>query len=77
MVLIDPLPYMYFLVVFSSILLVSKNIYFKSFQVIQMNKLPLVVTFIGTENCNIGHILSLDVQIESMLEEFKLAVSDP
>uniref|UniRef100_U5EXG3 Putative mitogen-activated protein kin n=1 Tax=Corethrella appendiculata TaxID=1370023 RepID=U5EXG3_9DIPT len=56
----------------------NKNIItiYADYQVLQMNKLPLVVTFIGTENCNIGHILSLDLQIETMLDELKLAVTD-
>ncbi|EDS33045.1 mitogen-activated protein kinase kinase 1-interacting protein 1 [Culex quinquefasciatus] len=45
--------------------------------VIQMNKLPFVVTFIGTENClNIGLILAMDQQIDTMLEELKTAVAD-
>lgn len=41
-----------------------------------MNKFPLIVTFIGTENCNIGHILSLENQMDKNLEELKLAVTD-
>uniref|UniRef100_A0A1Q3FB82 Putative mitogen-activated protein n=1 Tax=Culex tarsalis TaxID=7177 RepID=A0A1Q3FB82_CULTA len=49
---------------------------YADYQVIQMNKLPLVVTFIGTENCNIGLILAMDQQIDTMLEELKTAVTD-
>jgi ragulator complex protein LAMTOR3 len=43
--------------------------------IVQFNKLPtLVVTFIGTENCNIGQILALDDQIDAYLEDLKLIV---
>ncbi|XP_053681731.1 ragulator complex protein LAMTOR3 homolog [Sabethes cyaneus] len=49
---------------------------YADYQVVQMNKLPLVVTFIGAENCNIGHILAMDQQIDAMLDELKTAVTD-
>ncbi|XP_055615403.1 ragulator complex protein LAMTOR3 homolog [Toxorhynchites rutilus septentrionalis] len=49
---------------------------YADYQVVQMNKLPLVVTFIGTENCNIGHVLAMDSQIDAVLEELKSAVTD-
>lgn len=45
-------------------------------QVVQMNKLPLVVTFVGRENCNTGHILALESQIDTFLEDVKLAVNE-
>lgn len=41
-----------------------------------MNKLPLVVTFVGRENCNTGHILALEPQIDTFLEDIKLAVNE-
>lgn len=41
-----------------------------------MNKLPVVVTFIGTENCNTGHIIALEQQIDSYLADVKNAVND-
>lgn len=41
-----------------------------------MNKLPLIVTFIGSENCNTGHLLSIESQIDSYLEELIMAVND-
>lgn len=34
-----------------------------------MNKLPLIVTFIGDENCNVGHILAIESEIDPYLEE--------
>ncbi|XP_052862598.1 ragulator complex protein LAMTOR3 homolog [Anopheles cruzii] len=49
---------------------------YTGYQVVQMNKLPLLVTFIGNESCNIGHILALDQQIETMLDEVKAAVTE-
>uniref|UniRef100_A0A182T9X3 Roadblock/LAMTOR2 domain-containing protein n=1 Tax=Anopheles maculatus TaxID=74869 RepID=A0A182T9X3_9DIPT len=49
---------------------------YTGYQVVQMNKLPLLVTFIGTESCNIGHILALDQQIELVLDEVKVAVTE-
>lgn len=57
------------------------NYYFKkfeflltNFQVIQMNKLPLVVSFIASHNCNTGHILSLENKIDPILCSLKNAV---
>lgn len=48
-----------------------------SFQVIQMNKNPLIVTFVGSENFNTGHIIALNDQLDKYLEDYKLAVTDP
>lgn len=45
-------------------------------QVIQLNKLPLIVTFIGTANCNTGHILALESQIDDYLDEIKQTVTE-
>lgn len=44
------------------------------FQVIQMNKLPLILNFVATADCNTGHILSLENLIEPLLGELKGAV---
>lgn len=46
------------------------------FQVIQMNKLPLIVTFIGTEDCNTGHVLALEDEMDNYLEEIKQTVTE-
>lgn len=43
-------------------------------QVIQMNKLPLVISFITSHNCNIGHVLSLENKIDPILSSLKNAV---
>ncbi|XP_055919156.1 ragulator complex protein LAMTOR3 homolog [Eupeodes corollae] len=50
---------------------------YSNFQVVQMNKLPLILTFVGAENCNTGHILSLEKQIDTHLDDIKLAVTEP
>lgn len=41
-----------------------------------MNKLPLIVTFIGRENCNTGHILALESQIDGFLKDVESAVTE-
>ncbi|CAL1686250.1 unnamed protein product [Lasius platythorax] len=47
---------------------------YSNYQVIQMNKLPLVVSFIASHNCNTGHILSLENKIDPILCSLKNAV---
>lgn len=42
-----------------------------------MNKLPLILTFVGAEDCNTGHILALEHQVDGYLEDIKLAVTEP
>ena len=44
------------------------------FQVIQINKLPLVISFIASHNCNTGHVLSLENKIDPILSSLKNAV---
>jgi hypothetical protein len=43
-----------------------------------MNKSPLTLTFVGSETCNTGHILSLESggEMDKYLEEYKQAVLD-
>lgn len=47
---------------------------YSSYQVIQMNKLPLILNFVATADCNTGHILSLEPLIEPLLGGLKGAV---
>ncbi|XP_026462819.1 ragulator complex protein LAMTOR3 homolog [Ctenocephalides felis] len=49
---------------------------YSNYQVIQMNKQPLVLSFVGTESCNTGHVLSLESQIEPFLEDLRFVVKD-
>ncbi|XP_076235091.1 late endosomal/lysosomal adaptor, MAPK and MTOR activator 3 [Calliopsis andreniformis] len=47
---------------------------YSSYQVVQINKLPLIISFIASHNCNTGHILSLENKIEPILSNLKNAV---
>ncbi|XP_053970615.1 ragulator complex protein LAMTOR3-A isoform X2 [Hylaeus volcanicus] len=47
---------------------------YSSYQVVQMNKLPLVISFIASHDCNTGHILSLENKIDPILSNLKNAV---
>ncbi|EDW78115.1 ragulator complex protein LAMTOR3 homolog [Drosophila tropicalis] len=49
---------------------------YSKYQVVQMIKLPLIVTFVGAENCNTGHILALESQMDEYLEDIKTAVTE-
>ncbi|KAH8263309.1 hypothetical protein KR044_007126, partial [Drosophila immigrans] len=49
---------------------------YSNYQVVQMNKLPLILTFVGAEDCNTGHILALEHQVDGYLEDIKLAVTE-
>ena len=41
-----------------------------------MNKLPLVVTFIASHNCNTGHILDTEKKLDPVLSQLRNAVAD-
>lgn len=56
------------------ILLHVSFMYSFTLQVVQLNKLPLVISFIASHNCNTGHILSLENKIEPILSNLKSAV---
>ncbi|XP_070505131.1 ragulator complex protein LAMTOR3 homolog [Chironomus tepperi] len=60
----------------SSKMLLGQNksiiLMYKSTTVVQLNKTPLIITFVGTENCNTGHILSLDNEIDKYIGEYKV-----
>lgn len=49
---------------------------YSQYQVIQMNKLPLIISFIASDTCNTGHILALEQQIEPFLRNLILAVAE-
>lgn len=49
---------------------------YSQYQVIQMNKLPLVISFIASDTCNTGHILALEQYIDPLLTNLTLAVAD-
>jgi ragulator complex protein LAMTOR3 len=41
-----------------------------------MNKNPVILTFVGSESCNAGHIMSLENELDKYLDDYKLAVVD-
>lgn len=49
---------------------------YSGYQVIQMNKLPLVVSFIADRDSNTGHILSLEDKIDPILSNLKNVVAE-
>lgn len=49
---------------------------YSSYQVVQINKLPLVISFIGSVSCNTGQILLLEQHIEPLLSDLRMAVAE-
>ena len=49
---------------------------YSNYQVVQMNKLPLILTLVGAESCNTGHILALEYYIDEHLKDVKIAVGE-
>ncbi|KAL1518368.1 hypothetical protein ABEB36_002002 [Hypothenemus hampei] len=50
---------------------------YNQYQVVQMNKLPLIVTFVANQKCNIGQILALESQLDPIVSSLTLIVSEP
>ncbi|XP_069781704.1 ragulator complex protein LAMTOR3 isoform X1 [Narcine bancroftii] len=48
--------------------------YYNSYQVVQFNRLPLVVSFIANSNANTGLIVSLEKELAPLFEELRQAV---
>jgi mitogen-activated protein kinase kinase 1 interacting protein 1 len=49
---------------------------YSTYQVVQINKLPLVISFIGSVSCNTGQILLLEQHIEPLLSDLRMAVAE-
>lgn len=49
---------------------------YSQYQVVQMNKLPLIISFVANDSCNVGHILALESQIDLLLSNLVLAVAE-
>lgn len=45
-------------------------------QIVQMNKLPLIITFVASENCNTGQILALEKQLDPIVATLTLTVTE-
>uniref|UniRef100_A0A1B6KI02 Roadblock/LAMTOR2 domain-containing protein n=1 Tax=Graphocephala atropunctata TaxID=36148 RepID=A0A1B6KI02_9HEMI len=50
---------------------------YNNYQVVQINDLPLVVSFIASHNCNTGHILSHKQTLQQLLQSLKGSVVEP
>ncbi|XP_054267787.1 ragulator complex protein LAMTOR3-A [Macrosteles quadrilineatus] len=50
---------------------------YTNYQVVQMNDLPLIVSFIASHDCNTGHILSQKQTLHQMLQSLKGSVVEP
>jgi len=60
---------------FAPVVLCSCSLIF-FMQVVQINKLPLVISFIGSVSCNTGQILLLEQHIEPLLSDLRMAVAE-
>lgn len=49
---------------------------YSQYQVVQMNKLPLIISFVASDSCNVGHILALESQIDVLLSNLVLTVAE-
>ncbi|XP_073518717.1 ragulator complex protein LAMTOR3-like [Phyllobates terribilis] len=50
--------------------------YYNTYQVVQFNRLPLVVSFIASSNANTGLILSLEKELGPLFEELRQVVEN-
>ncbi|XP_069699594.1 ragulator complex protein LAMTOR3-A [Periplaneta americana] len=50
---------------------------YSTYQVVQINKLPLVISLIGSVSCNTGQMLLLEQHIEPLLSDLRMAVAEP
>ncbi|XP_061842876.1 ragulator complex protein LAMTOR3 [Nerophis lumbriciformis] len=48
--------------------------YYNSYQILQFNRLPLVVSFIASSNANTGLIMSLEKELAPLIEELRQVV---
>ncbi|XP_066260376.1 ragulator complex protein LAMTOR3 homolog [Euwallacea similis] len=49
---------------------------YSQYQIVQMNKLPLIITFVANQKCNIGQILSLESQLDPIVSSLTLTVAE-
>lgn len=49
---------------------------YSQYQIIQINKLPLIISFIASDTSNTGHILGLEKYIDPLLVNLTVAVAD-
>ncbi|XP_075211879.1 late endosomal/lysosomal adaptor, MAPK and MTOR activator 3 [Lycorma delicatula] len=51
--------------------------FYSSYQIVQMNNLPFIVSFVASTKCNTGHILALDQPLQELLQDLKRTVVEP
>ena len=49
---------------------------YSTYHVVQINKLPLISTFIGSVSCNTGQISLLEQHIEPLRSDLRMAVAE-
>lgn len=49
---------------------------YSQYQVVQMNKLPLIITCVANQKCNTGQILALETQLDPIVAALTLSVSE-
>ncbi|KAI1887337.1 hypothetical protein AGOR_G00189270 [Albula goreensis] len=63
---------------FGSKLGLSKNksiiCYYNTYQIVQFNRLPLVISFIASSSANTGLIISLEKELVPLIEELRQVV---
>ncbi|KAG7510838.1 ragulator complex protein LAMTOR3 [Solea senegalensis] len=48
--------------------------YYNTYQIVQFNRLPLVISFIASSNANTGIIMSLEKELAPLIEELRQVV---
>ncbi|XP_070776573.1 ragulator complex protein LAMTOR3 isoform X2 [Enoplosus armatus] len=48
--------------------------YYNTYQIVQFNRLPLVISFIASSNANTGLIMSLEKELAPLIEELRQVV---
>ncbi|TNN52465.1 Ragulator complex protein LAMTOR3 [Liparis tanakae] len=48
--------------------------YYNTYQIVQFNRLPLVISFIASNNANTGLIMSLEKELAPLIEELRQVV---
>ncbi|KAM9842504.1 ragulator complex protein LAMTOR3 isoform 1-T1 [Aulostomus maculatus] len=48
--------------------------YYNTYQIVQFNRLPLVISFIASSNANTGLIMSLEKELAPVIEELRQVV---
>ncbi|XP_022198766.1 ragulator complex protein LAMTOR3-A [Nilaparvata lugens] len=47
---------------------------YSTYQVVQLNNLPFIVSFVASTKCNTGHILALDIPLQELLYDLRTVI---